>query len=334
VYGLLLPLLGYRIFNRRSRTMMLANSLIFGIERIVIFSLRAAQSRQIAMRESKNLNAYMQLTIGMGFVAVCQDMVGLVRVALVNTTLPSVNCDSSCSIMTSGSSTRSLITFSSSGLGAAESAQEEDKLRERYWYRRLSDFLRLGFIGAQVPGILGNSDYANAVTMIHATFVFRLRYAGSAIALFFSMALAATAWWAKTNVPRFKKNAAYLTLFICGLFSITSIYRLCVMWNTTTSLTSTAPGSQNTPGEKAAFYIFHIVPEWISLLTLLSFNVRDVFGTGMFSDRARDETEGEKETKKAKELYKYEEETGRNVGIRDEDFGLFSKGSHLWRGKE
>jgi hypothetical protein len=33
LYGLLVPLLGYRIFNKRSRTMMLGGSLTFGIER-------------------------------------------------------------------------------------------------------------------------------------------------------------------------------------------------------------------------------------------------------------------------------------------------------------
>lgn len=33
MYGLLLPLLGYRIWNRKSRNVMLGGSLVFGVER-------------------------------------------------------------------------------------------------------------------------------------------------------------------------------------------------------------------------------------------------------------------------------------------------------------
>jgi len=116
--------------------------------------------------------------------------------------------------------------------------------------------------------------------------------------------------------------------------SITSIYRLCVMRTTTTSLTSTASGSQNTPAEKAAFYIFHILPEYISVLILLSCNVRDVFGTGMFGDRRfRDETQREKEIKETNELYKSDKKAGSAVGIYDEEFRMFGKVRHLWRPK-
>lgn len=97
------------------------------------------------------------------------------------------------------------------------------------------------------------------------------------------------------------------------------------MSHTTTSLASMAPGSQNTPGAKAAFYIFHMAPEWISVLVLLLFNVRDIFGTGVFGSRARDQTKSEKEAKGPKETYKYEGKAGQSIGIHDEDFGLFSK---------
>jgi hypothetical protein len=116
--------------------------------------------------------------------------------------------------------------------------------------------------------------------------------------------------------------------------SITSIYRLCVMSTTTTSLISTASGSQNTPAEKAAFYIFHILPEYISVLILLSCNVRDVFGTGMFGDRRfRDETQREKEIKETNELYQLDKKAGSAVGIYDEEFRMFARVRHLWRPK-
>jgi len=312
--------------------MMLGGSLGFGVERIVIFSLRAAQSHDVTARESKGMNAYMQSTIAMGFIAICQDVVNLLRTALVNSTLPSSDCnDSHLKKAISESSTPSLITFQVVEVDSTE----EDRARRRFWYRRLSDLLYVGFLGALVPGITGNSDYGTAVEKpSEKTLVFRLRYASSAVALFFSMALAATAVWAAASVPRFRKSAAYLTLFICTLFSITTIYRLGILWTETTSLISTAPGSQNTPGEKAAFYILHIVPEWISVLVLLSCNVRDVFGTGMFGDtRFRDETEREKDIKEANQLYKYDKRTGEGVGIYDEDFGMLAKIRRLWRRK-
>ena len=53
------------------------------------------------------------------------------------------------------------------------------------------------------------------------------RYAGSAIALFFSMALAATALWALARVPQFKPSAAYLTFFVCLLFVSILCTRYC-----------------------------------------------------------------------------------------------------------
>jgi len=312
---------------------MLFGCLSFGIERIVIFSLRAVQSHDATTRQSKGMNAYMQCTIGMGFIAICQDVVMLLRTALVNSTLPSaepeVSYESYPIKEVSESSRSSIVTLQSPEVVS----DEGDKARQRFWYRRLANLLFVGFLGSQVPGTVGNSDYGNAVDhSSDATLVFRLRYVGSAIALLFSIALAATAWWAATKVPRFKRNAAHLTLFVCALFSITSIYRLCVMSTTTTSLVSTASGSQNTPAEKAAFYIFHILPEYISVLLLLSSNVRDVFGTGMFGDRRfRDETQREKEIKEIHELYQSDKKAGSAVGIYDEDFRMFAKVRHFWR---
>ena len=121
------------------------------------------------------MNAYMQSTIAMGFIAISQDVVGLLRTALVKTTLSSAgvdNFDSTKKSSESGSAP-SLVTIQA----VEVDSREEDKPRQRFWYRRLSDFLFIGFLGAQVPGIIGNSDYANAVDKpSEATLVFRLRY--------------------------------------------------------------------------------------------------------------------------------------------------------------
>lgn len=74
------------------------------------------------------------------------------------------------------------------------------------------------------------------------------------------------------------------------------------MYNTTTSLDSTSPGSLNTSGEKAAFYIFHLLPEWLVAAVLLGCNVRERFGTRLWGDyRWRDETPKEKQKREEKE---------------------------------
>ena len=66
--------------------------------------------------------------------------------------------------------------------------------------------------------------------------------------------------------------------------STIGIYRLAVMWRRSPSLDSTAPGTLNSPGAKASFYILHCLPEWLAIVTLLSCNVRKTFGTGLFGD--------------------------------------------------
>jgi hypothetical protein len=126
----------------------------------------------VTTRESKGMNAYMQGTIAIGFIAICQDVVKLLRTALVNSTLPSPDPDvSHPAESASESSTPSIVTSED-----PEKSREEDKPRQRYWYRRLSNLLHIGFLGALIPGIIGNSDYANAVNKSDATLVFRLRY--------------------------------------------------------------------------------------------------------------------------------------------------------------
>ena len=75
--------------------------------------------------------------------------------------------------------------------------------------------------------------------------------------------------------------------------SIVGVYRIAILGNNTTSLYSTAPGSQNSDASKAGFYIFHIAPEFLSAAILVSLNVRRVFATGMWGDRRRRDPEPE-----------------------------------------
>ena len=64
---------------------------------------------------------------------------------------------------------------------------------------------------------------------------------------------------------------------------------MTVFSHTTTSFDSTAPGAQNAPRDKIAFYVLHAAPEFLSIAILMSLNARRVFGTGPFGDlRSRD----------------------------------------------
>lgn len=181
----------------------------------------------------------MQTTIAVGFIAISQDLVNLLRTALVNSTRPSTDDDDDditpSKLMSDSATPRLVILRISEG---PENSQE-DKPRQRYWYRRLSEFLFTGFLAALVTGVVGNSFYGGGVDKADkAALVMRLRfgvqnsinifielkvcrlfrYASSAISLFFSIVLGATAMWASKKIPRFKTSAGSLTLFMCCLF--------------------------------------------------------------------------------------------------------------------
>lgn len=76
---------------------------------------------------------------------------------------------------------------------------------------------------------------------------------------------------------------SYITLQL-----ILPAYELVVARDWTTSLTSTAPGSQNTPGEKTAFYILRAAPEALVCAIIMSLDVRNMFGTGIKGDDPMD----------------------------------------------
>lgn len=72
--------------------------------------------------------------------------------------------------------------------------------------------------------------------------------------------------------------------------NVIPIYHFVVMRNWTTSIVSTTPGSQNTNGEKAAFYLFQAAPEIITGGMLLVADVKSLFNAGVWGDRSTDPT--------------------------------------------
>ena len=87
----------------------------------------------------------------MGYIGISQDLVNFLRVFLVNATRPQIR----------------------------EGMQSDpDRPRERFWYRRLSEFLNLAFFAAIVPGIISGSTYSTAIDDSGAaTRVMTLRFA-------------------------------------------------------------------------------------------------------------------------------------------------------------
>ena len=77
---------------------------------------------------------------------------------------------------------------------------------------------------------------------------------------------------------------------------IIPLYQLAILHNTTTDLVSTAPGSQNTGGEKAAFYILQALPELVINAALVAINVRVMYNTGPWGDKNKDEPSTDEET--------------------------------------
>lgn len=127
-----------------------------------MFFLRAVQSHNPARRESKGLITYMQVTIGMGFIGIVQDLVKLLRVLLVKSTVAVTSGNQATHhVLEEGevsSSMASQIPLQ------PESGSPEDNPRLRFRYRRFSDVLNLAFLAAIVPGIIGNSHYKVALT--------------------------------------------------------------------------------------------------------------------------------------------------------------------------
>lgn len=114
----------------------------------MIFALRAVQSRSATKRVSKGLATYMQISFGMGYIGIANDLVNLVRCLLVNPTY--------------GSAT----FFQSPAASTKESHVSEppegtpDQPKRRAAARQLTGLLSLVFFAAIVPGILANSHYS------------------------------------------------------------------------------------------------------------------------------------------------------------------------------
>lgn len=320
LYGaVLLPLFIYRLSCKRSRTTVLGEATGLVVERIIMFCLRAVIANPITKPVEEQLGAmeYIQSTMALGSLANTVALAHMLRCLLVNSTYPSNEVNPSLSdpifdqkVSWSGTYNIPLVEKGDSSFSSASSQMETcpDQPRRRFWFRRMHD---VGFATYQVAfviGSLGNimlipqrrrpaSNLRNQV----------LRYVSSTLGVLFALSVCGVATWAGRTIPRVNHRATTFLVVLSLILVIPNIYRLTVMYRSTTTYNSYEPGAYNTTSAKVAFYLLHILPEWTVSFILGITNVRQLFDTGPCGDRRwRDETPEEKEKREKKEREKRE----------------------------
>ncbi|KAH9478576.1 hypothetical protein JR316_0009033 [Psilocybe cubensis] len=309
LYAALVPLMLYRMFDRRSRTILLMQTVTFSIERVVIFALRASQSRNDHRRLSPGLATYMQVSFGMGYLGIAQDLVNLLRCMLVNPTYGSDTYFQSPAAMTKG------------GIYSPPPPGVPDEPKLRGLLRALMGYMSLAFFAALVPGIIANSVYRKGFhNQDTANRTASLRFVSSGVTLGLCLLIMFTAVWSLKRFPKNSKRATGVVFSVSGLMAVVAVYRLSIMHFKTTSLSD--PNPLNDSAAKATFYIFHVLPEWVAITTLLIPNIRKLLGTGMWGDfRWRDMTPAQVEkwkTQQAKREHERNKKSGLSGDAHDE----------------
>ncbi|KAG1735109.1 uncharacterized protein EDB91DRAFT_1056420 [Suillus paluster] len=285
LYFSLIPIFVARLSNKHSRAVVSINAMITVIERVIIFSLRAWQSRNPAERISPSLTTYMQVSIALPYISIAHDVVVLLRCMYVNSTKgPADFTDSQDSPIapSMSSSMHPLSPFHSASLHLSDDILDDPK--KRFFYRWFTDVLNLAFLVAIIPGIIGNVHYRGGMDSTStANEVMITRYISSSIALFLILFVGVLVFRAR-KLPKVEPIQAVLLLVILACNASSAIFRLMFMYHRTTSLTSLAPGSGNTSLEKATFYIFHMLSDWLAVALLLVPNIRAIYKTGMWGD--------------------------------------------------
>ncbi|KAH6902478.1 hypothetical protein BKA70DRAFT_1229115 [Coprinopsis sp. MPI-PUGE-AT-0042] len=303
LYSFLLPFMVRDVLDRRSRTFVSLGIMAFSIERIVVYILRALQTRNEDMRLSNGLINYQQTSFGIGYVGLSTDLLGAFRCLLVNPTYGPERYAESPAAATKDC------------YMVPPREGDVDRPRERFWARRISDAALVLFLTAIALSVIGNSSYSatfNDAGKSERSYIFRR--VSASIALFGITTLGSATMWSYMRQPRAGKRCVITMSVVTVLIAVVASYRLSATKNKTAALGSMEPGSLNTVSSKILFYIFHAAPEWLVSAIVLSINVRKTFGTGPFGDwRGVDESPAQKERRlqhEAKRAAKREAKTG------------------------
>ncbi|KAI0663964.1 hypothetical protein C8Q70DRAFT_905702 [Cubamyces menziesii] len=289
LYALLLPIIIMRVLDRRARCIVLVGTAMFAIEHIVTFSLRAYASRNAGPRVSPTLEQYFQATFGGGFISIGQDVTNLFRALLVSTTFPTAGSEAASPPSAHSAGTSQGKAPSSQQLVCVAQEAHEDQPVLRKHIRTCFGIMSILFLAAVALGIVAGVDFKSALQSgANSDLVRQTRYASAGITVAFLACLLGITVYVLVAVPRVPKFPVLYLCIVCLLIMIVGLYRIGVTTHSTTSLLSTAPGSQNTTREKIAFWILHAAPEWISAAMLLGINCRRTFKTGFWGDRNSD----------------------------------------------
>ncbi|PCH41219.1 hypothetical protein WOLCODRAFT_162904 [Wolfiporia cocos MD-104 SS10] len=295
LYGCLAPLVLYRMISPGSRCIMLLPTAILATMRVVDLSLRAWQATTPVGQKSVHIIAFLQANYATGYMSLGETLLALLRCLLVGTTKGHSSIDGVPENGLSDGSTALRLDAVAGGTTpknqttsslqvASDTEQCEDAQQRRKLFRKLCVIAALIYyadigLGSATGGLYDNitssSSTANALQI--------LRYMSAGMTLGLLVATFVAATHVLIISPR-HRNAALFILLITCLATVPAIYRLVVMRFKTIAFQSTAPGSLNSQGSKATFYVFHILPELVGAVCLFSLNVRTLFETGAWGD--------------------------------------------------
>ncbi|KAF8606194.1 hypothetical protein BDV93DRAFT_542926 [Ceratobasidium sp. AG-I] len=249
LYALLLPGIVYNFFISKPRAWntIQIQSIGFAAERIAWCIIRVIQATH-PERRSWLMN-YVQMIVGLGFVGISSGVVKLLWSTLVNTTLP-------------------------------EKGASKDRPVTRRRYRLLCFIFELSFLASTVPGLIAGGKYRAARNNQDlADKNMRLLYASTGVVFALELvtivsSLAAIIWVKGVNRKRCLELAA-----LTALIMTVPIYRLCVLHIRTDDVFDPIPSLA-----RAAFYVVHLLPEWLCVCVLLGTNVSSRFNTGRWGD--------------------------------------------------
>lgn len=114
---------------------------------------------------ANGLIIYMQVSLGLGYIGISNDLVNLMRCLLVNPTYGSELYEESPAAATKG------------GVMTPPPEGTPDLKRTRFWVRRFTDICNLSFIAATVTGAIASSKFDKAMeNQVTANSVAALRY--------------------------------------------------------------------------------------------------------------------------------------------------------------
>ncbi|KAJ7823571.1 hypothetical protein B0H14DRAFT_3875146 [Mycena olivaceomarginata] len=208
----------WRLVDKRWRTLILIQPLLFAVERQFVFTLRAGMAAK-PNTESSGLSKFMQVSFTLGYLNTADTVLKLIRTILVNTT--------------NASGSAATTDHPLSVPSAPSSAPNVDEPRRRFWYRRWSDFLQTLYFAALVAGIWRRPTKARPASLVQ-TLPTKLRGMRAAQSgLVFILLEVLTLLWASKTLPRIDQRAVRFLLALTVLLTIPPTYRLVVMRHTT-----------------------------------------------------------------------------------------------------